>query len=49
MALLFSKAATGAIKISFRSSGQLDVNQLARQFGGGGHMKASGAMLEGPL
>ena len=49
VALLFSKAATGAIKISFRSSGQLDVNQLARQFGGGGHMKASGAMLEGPL
>ena len=49
VALLFSKATTGAIKISFRSSGRFNVNQLAQQFGGGGHMKASGAMVEGPL
>ena len=47
--LLFSKATTGGIKISFRSSGRFNVNQLAHQFGGGGHVKASGAMVEGPL
>lgn len=49
VALLFSKATTGGIKISFRSSGRFNVNQLAHQFGGGGHVKASGAMVEGPL
>jgi phosphoesterase RecJ-like protein len=27
----------------------VDVNQLARQFGGGGHEKASGALIPGTL
>ena len=49
VALLFRQAKTGQVKISFRSSGPFDVNELARKFGGGGHVKASGAMLEGPL
>ncbi len=35
--------------MSFRSSGPVDVNRLARRFGGGGHTKASGAMMQGPL
>jgi bifunctional oligoribonuclease and PAP phosphatase NrnA len=47
--VLFRKASTGEIKISFRSSGPVDVNMLARKFGGGGHVKASGAMVAGPL
>ena len=37
------------VKISFRSSGNLDVNALARQFEGGGHAKASGALVQGSL
>ncbi|MFC1791783.1 bifunctional oligoribonuclease/PAP phosphatase NrnA, partial [Gemmatimonadota bacterium] len=47
--LLFRETAKGGTKISFRSNGDVDVNALARQFGGGGHVKASGAMVEGPL
>jgi len=47
--LLFRETARGATKISFRSNGQVDVNALARKFGGGGHVKASGAMVERPL
>ena len=49
VALLFRQAKSGQIKISFRSSGPFNVNELASQFGGGGHVKASGAMLKGPL
>ena len=47
--LLFRKTSKGDIKVSFRSSGPVDVNKLARRFGGGGHVKASGAMVPGPL
>lgn len=47
--LLFRRASTGDIKVSFRSNGPVDVNQLARKFGGGGHVKASGAMVPGPI
>jgi len=37
------------VKISFRSNGPVNVNELAKRFGGGGHVKASGAMVPGPL
>ena len=47
--LLFRETARGATKISFRSNGPIDVNALARKFGGGGHVRASGAMVERPL
>ena len=36
-------------KLSARSKSAFDVNQLARRFGGGGHVKAAGATLDGPL
>ena len=39
----------GKIRISFRSKGRVDVNRIARQFGGGGHMAASGCTIEGTL
>ena len=39
----------GRVKVSFRSVGDVDVADLAHQFGGGGHKKASGASLEGSL
>lgn len=47
--LLFRKTKKGDIKVSFRSSGPVDVNKLARLFGGGGHVKASGALVSAPL
>ena len=47
--VLFRMAASGEVKISFRSNGPVDVNVLARRFNGGGHVKASGAMVAGPL
>jgi phosphoesterase RecJ-like protein len=47
--LLFRETAKGATKISFRSNGDIDVNAVASQFGGGGHVKASGALVQRPL
>ncbi|MFA6542518.1 MAG: bifunctional oligoribonuclease/PAP phosphatase NrnA, partial [Bacteroidota bacterium] len=35
-----------SIKISFRSKGNIAVNELAKQFGGGGHKNASGARIK---
>ena len=49
MALFFRDLGYGKIKVSFRSTGEVDVNAFARQFGGGGHAKASGALIAGSL
>jgi phosphoesterase RecJ-like protein len=49
MALLFRDLGHGKVKISFRSIGRTDVNAFAREFGGGGHAKASGALVTGEL
>jgi bifunctional oligoribonuclease and PAP phosphatase NrnA len=49
MALFFRDLGHGKVKVSFRSVGDTDVNAFARRFGGGGHAKASGAMLPGTL
>jgi len=37
------------INVSFRSKAGADVNKIASSFGGGGHVKASGCVLEGAL
>lgn len=39
----------GKIHISFRSKGGVDVNRIASSFGGGGHAKASGCVVDGSL
>jgi bifunctional oligoribonuclease and PAP phosphatase NrnA len=49
VAILFRETADGSTKVSLRSAGSLDVNAIARQFGGGGHVKASGALLSDRL
>jgi phosphoesterase RecJ-like protein len=49
LALFFRDLGHGKVKVSFRSTGTVDVNVLARQFGGGGHAKASGALIAGTL
>lgn len=47
--ILFRSIKSGEVKISFRSNGLVDVNLLARRFNGGGHVKASGAVVSGPM
>ena len=47
--LLFRLTQSGEVKISFRSNGPVDVNVLARRFRGGGHVKAAGAVVAGPM
>lgn len=49
LAVFFRDLGHNRVKISFRSSGNIDVNALARQFDGGGHAKASGALAHGSL
>ncbi|HYV96131.1 MAG TPA: bifunctional oligoribonuclease/PAP phosphatase NrnA [Gemmatimonadaceae bacterium] len=49
VAMVFRDLGHGKIKVSFRSVGDTDVNVLARQFGGGGHPRASGALIPGKL
>lgn len=49
LALFFRDLGYGKVKVSFRSTGDVDVNLFARQFGGGGHAKASGALIAGSL
>ena len=48
VAALF-KAHPQGVKVSLRSMGDVDVNEIAKTFGGGGHVKASGAMLRMPM
>ena len=47
--ILFRRTKSGEVKMSFRSNGHVDVNELARVFNGGGHVKASGAITAGPM
>lgn len=49
LALFFRDLGYGKVKVSFRSTGDVDVNRFARQFGGGGHAKAAGALIAGNL
>jgi bifunctional oligoribonuclease and PAP phosphatase NrnA len=49
LALLFRPLASGRIKVSFRSMGNVDAAEISQVFGGGGHRKAAGASIEGSL
>ena len=49
MALFFRDLGWGKVKVSFRSTGDVDVNAFARRYGGGGHARASGALVAGTL
>lgn len=48
VAVLFREMPEGHLKVSWRANGATDVNVLARGFGGGGHVKAAGAVVDGP-
>ncbi len=49
IAIFFREITSGKFKISFRSKGEVDVCMLAGKFGGGGHVRASGCVIEGDL
>ena len=43
------ETANGQVKVSLRSDGTVAVNQIAIQYGGGGHASAAGAIIAGQL
>ncbi|WP_106766023.1 DHH family phosphoesterase [Paenibacillus faecalis] len=47
--ILFKQLNNGAVKVSMRSAGKVNVAALAQSFGGGGHVRAAGFRLEGDL
>lgn len=49
LAILFRDLGHGKVKVSFRSTGDVDAHVLAKTFGGGGHVRASGALIPGAL
>lgn len=48
VAVLFCSEDSGETKVSLRAAGDVDVADLAARFGGGGHKKAAGCLLDGP-
>ncbi|HZW82187.1 MAG TPA: DHHA1 domain-containing protein, partial [Candidatus Deferrimicrobium sp.] len=47
--MLFREISPGRVKVGFRSKQFVDVNKLAAVFGGGGHARASGCIVEASL
>ena len=49
VAVLFRTTADERIKVSLRSLAPVDVNVIAVEMGGGGHVRAAAAVVKGPL
>ncbi len=49
VALFFKEQEPGQQRVSLRSRGKVDVNRIARQFDGGGHILASGCEIKGSV
>ncbi len=49
VAALYNEISENNFKISLRSKGKTNVEQVARKFGGGGHFNASACMIEGDI
>lgn len=47
--LLFKRLNNNKVRVNFRSRSKVDVNRVAKFFGGGGHKRASGSTVEGEL
>jgi phosphoesterase RecJ-like protein len=47
VAILFRELPGDKVKVSLRSKGELDVQKMASEFGGGGHRNASGIVMPG--
>ncbi|MDD4179166.1 MAG: bifunctional oligoribonuclease/PAP phosphatase NrnA [Candidatus Margulisbacteria bacterium] len=46
---IFFREKGNETKINFRSKDRINVSEIARRFGGGGHIKAAGAVVKGEL
>ena len=49
VSVLFTEVAERSYKVSLRSKGRVNIERVARSFGGGGHMNAAACRLEGEL
>jgi phosphoesterase RecJ-like protein len=49
LVVFFKEMSEGDIKVSLRSNGNVDAHAIAKHFGGGGHIMASGMRVPGPL
>jgi phosphoesterase RecJ-like protein len=49
VAIFFRQLDKDVFKVGFRSKGRINVGELAREMGGGGHHNAAGATVEGSL
>lgn len=49
IAILFKETDDGKVKIGFRSKDYINVNEIAQEFGGGGHKRAAGATVTGEV
>ncbi|MFS1513155.1 DHH family phosphoesterase [Chengkuizengella sp. SCS-71B] len=47
--VLFKQVNENQVKVSFRSAGKVNVAEVAQFFNGGGHILASGALIEGQI
>jgi phosphoesterase RecJ-like protein len=49
VAVFFREEKSDVIQVSFRSKTRINVNRIAAQFGGGGHLRASGCIVKGKM
>ena len=49
ISILYAELPEGRFKLSLRSKGNVNVERVARAFGGGGHINAAGCRMEGEL
>jgi len=49
VAVILVEQSSGQFKLSLRSRSEVDCSKLAETFRGGGHKRAAGATLDGPL
>ena len=49
VSICLSQTVEGKFRASLRSKGSVDANKICSQFGGGGHVRAAGCQLDGPV
>ncbi|TYP54296.1 DHH family phosphoesterase [Thermosediminibacter litoriperuensis] len=49
VAIIFKEQDNLKVKVGFRANQWVDVSKIAEEFGGGGHVKAAGCTVKGPL
>ena len=49
ISVLYAELPDGSFKLSLRSKGNVNVERVARVFGGGGHINAAGCRIEGKI